>query len=148
MHLVFSNRLSVSRMNQFRRVSKINTEHSFINADNVTYITQNFINQSKSLCFDGIEVAVAEEIFLDLLPCMARMFSHEVKQLNLKPFLLTLAIVDDIGAILVIGVGAVSVWAGINGNLPEVIETGFTLVGAPFCFIFGERLYLGLKGKK
>lgn len=53
-----------------------------------------------------------------------------------------------IGAIVVIAVGAVSVWAGIENNLPDVIETGFTLVGAPFCFIFGERLYLGLKGKK
>lgn len=53
-----------------------------------------------------------------------------------------------IGAIIVIAVGAVSVWAGIESNLPDVIETGFTLVGAPFCFIFGERLYLGLKGKK
>lgn len=53
-----------------------------------------------------------------------------------------------IGAMVVIVVGAVSVWAGIESNLPDVIETGFTLVGAPFCFIFGERLYLGLKGKK
>ncbi len=53
-----------------------------------------------------------------------------------------------IAAMVVIAVGAVSVWAGIEGNLPDVIETGFTLVGAPFCFIFGERLYLGLKGKK
>lgn len=53
-----------------------------------------------------------------------------------------------VGAILVISVGAASVWAGIDGNLPDVIEVGFTLVSAPFCFIFGERLYLGLKGKK
>lgn len=53
-----------------------------------------------------------------------------------------------IGAILVIAVGAASVWAGIDSNLPDVIEVGFTLVSAPFCFIFGERLYLGLKGKK
>ena len=53
-----------------------------------------------------------------------------------------------IGAVIVILIGAVSVWAGIQGNLPDVIDTGFSLVGAPFCFIFGERLYLGLKGKK
>lgn len=53
-----------------------------------------------------------------------------------------------IGAMVVIVVGAVAVWAGIQENLPDVIETGFTLVGAPFGFIFGERLYLGLKGKK
>ena len=53
-----------------------------------------------------------------------------------------------IGAILVIGVGAASVYSGINASLPDVIDVGFTLVSAPFCFIFGERLYLGLKGKK
>ena len=53
-----------------------------------------------------------------------------------------------VAAILIIGVGSVSIWAGIEANLPDVLEIGFTLVSAPFGFIFGERLLLGLKGKK
>lgn len=53
-----------------------------------------------------------------------------------------------ISAMVVIAVGAVSIWISIESELPDLLETGFTLVSAPFGFIFGERLYLGLKGKK
>lgn len=53
-----------------------------------------------------------------------------------------------VSAIVVIGIGALSIWAGIEAQIPDVLEIGFTLVSAPFGFIFGERLLLGLKSKK
>lgn len=53
-----------------------------------------------------------------------------------------------VSAIVVIGIGALSIWAGIETKIPDVLEIGFTLVSAPFGFIFGERLLLGLKSKK
>lgn len=55
-----------------------------------------------------------------------------------------------IGAAASMLIGGACIYAGVA--VPEasqdVLEIGFTLVGAPFGFIFGERLYLGLKGKK
>lgn len=47
-------------------------------------------------------------------------------------------------AIILIGTGAL--FAGMYLKAPTVLDMGFTLVGLPFSFIFGERLYLGLKG--
>lgn len=40
------------------------------------------------------------------------------------------------------GVGG---YLGINGGDPELVGV---LIGAPYAFIFGERLYLGMKGTK
>lgn len=53
-----------------------------------------------------------------------------------------------VSAIVIILIGAVSILVGIESKLPDVLDIGFTLVSAPFGFIFGERLLLGLKGKK
>ena len=53
-----------------------------------------------------------------------------------------------IGAAAVILVGCFVLYAGIEANSDDVKEMGFVLVGMPFGFIFGERLYLGLKGAK
>jgi len=50
------------------------------------------------------------------------------------------------GAIIAIGSGAL--YYGVHANSAEIMEIGYTLVGLPFSFIFGERLVLGLKGKK
>lgn len=52
-----------------------------------------------------------------------------------------------IGAAAVIAVGCVTLYAGVQTNIEDVKEMGFALVGMPFGFIFGERLYLGLRGK-
>ena len=54
-----------------------------------------------------------------------------------------------IGAALAMVIGASCIYAGVTvPGTEDILEIGFTLVGAPFGFIFGERLYLGLKGKK
>lgn len=49
-------------------------------------------------------------------------------------------------AIIIIGSGAL--YYGMTVKSSDVMEIGYTLVGLPFSFIFGERLVLGLKGKK
>lgn len=46
----------------------------------------------------------------------------------------------------VIAVGSFVLYLGIASKMADVIEIGYTLVGLPFSFIFGERLVLGLKG--
>lgn len=51
-----------------------------------------------------------------------------------------------VAAVIVILIGATTLLVGIQSNLPLVVEMGYTLVGLPFSFIFGERLVLGLKG--
>lgn len=50
------------------------------------------------------------------------------------------------GAIILIGSG--TLYYGVHQASAEIMEIGYTLVGLPFSFIFGERLVLGLKGKK
>jgi hypothetical protein len=53
-----------------------------------------------------------------------------------------------IAAPLVILIGALVLYQGITlEDSAQMIELGGQLVGMPFGFIFGERLYLGLKGK-
>lgn len=51
-----------------------------------------------------------------------------------------------VAAIVVILVGAGVLYAGVQYQTESVIDMGFSLVGLPFAFIFGERLVLGLKG--
>lgn len=51
-----------------------------------------------------------------------------------------------IGAILVILIGCMTLAIGVQVADKLVIEMGYTLIGVPFSFIFGERLLLGLKG--
>lgn len=51
-----------------------------------------------------------------------------------------------IGALVVILIGCIVLWTGIGVKDQLVVEMGYTLVGLPFSFIFGERLLLGLKG--
>lgn len=51
-----------------------------------------------------------------------------------------------IGAgISILAGGAIAV-LGIDANNVAVLDAGLQLVAIPFSFIFGERLYLGLKG--
>lgn len=49
-------------------------------------------------------------------------------------------------AVLVILVGCGAIYAGGQAQSQELLTMGFELIGMPFGFIFGERLYLGLKG--
>jgi len=49
-------------------------------------------------------------------------------------------------AVLVILVGCGALYAGGQAQSQELLAMGFELIGMPFGFIFGERLYLGLKG--
>ncbi len=51
-----------------------------------------------------------------------------------------------VGAILIILIGSVTLAVGVQVSDKLVIEMGYTLIGVPFSFIFGERLLLGLKG--
>lgn len=51
-----------------------------------------------------------------------------------------------ISAAAIIAIGCGVLFTGVQASSSYVIEMGFTLVGMPFSFIFGERLYLGLKG--
>jgi hypothetical protein len=51
-----------------------------------------------------------------------------------------------IAAPLVILIGGALLYEGVTTEAESVIELGGQLVGMPFGFIFGERLYLGLKG--
>lgn len=51
-----------------------------------------------------------------------------------------------VAAALIIMIGAVVLYLGITNHVDNIVDIGFTLVGTPFSFIFGERLYLGLKG--
>ena len=51
-----------------------------------------------------------------------------------------------IGALVVILIGSLVLWTGVGAKDQLVVEMGYTLVGLPFSFIFGERLLLGLKG--
>jgi len=51
-----------------------------------------------------------------------------------------------VAAGLIILIGSIVLYLGITTQAESVVEIGFTLVGTPFSFIFGERLYLGLKG--
>lgn len=53
-----------------------------------------------------------------------------------------------IGAVIVILVGAMVLYTGTEVKNDMVQEMGFALVGMPFTFIFGERMYMGLKGSK
>ena len=48
-----------------------------------------------------------------------------------------------VATVLAIGVGAVMM---LKATTPELEALGFELVGIPFGFLFGERMYLGLKG--
>lgn len=45
-------------------------------------------------------------------------------------------------------IGSAVVIYGITKAAPEVIALGAEMVAAPFSFIFGERLYFGMKGMK
>lgn len=49
-------------------------------------------------------------------------------------------------AILVILVGCVVTYYGATLKNDALLASGLELIGMPFGFIFGERLYLGLKG--
>lgn len=51
-----------------------------------------------------------------------------------------------VGALVVILIGCGVLAAGVTYKETLVTEMGYTLVGLPFSFIFGERLLLGLKG--
>lgn len=51
-----------------------------------------------------------------------------------------------IAAPLVIILGGGTLYAGLESVNEMMIEAGASLVSMPFGFIFGERLYLGLKG--
>ena len=48
-----------------------------------------------------------------------------------------------VATVLAIGVGAVMM---LKATTPELEALGFELVGIPFGFLFGERMYLGFKG--
>lgn len=50
------------------------------------------------------------------------------------------------GALILIG--ATVVGYGVYSKLPEVIAMGLEMIAAPFSFIFGERMYFGMKGTK
>lgn len=50
------------------------------------------------------------------------------------------------GALILIGAGTVAY--GSYVNQPEVIAMGLEMMAAPFSFIFGERLYFGMRGMK
>jgi hypothetical protein len=49
-------------------------------------------------------------------------------------------------ATLVIIVGCAIAYMGVQTTNKELITSGLELIGTPFGFIFGERLWLGLKG--
>jgi hypothetical protein len=49
-------------------------------------------------------------------------------------------------ATLVIIVGLIVVGYGFNGKIDSLTAAGLDLIGMPFGFIFGERMYLGFKG--
>lgn len=49
-------------------------------------------------------------------------------------------------AIVVILIGCVVVYMGVDSKVDVLTATGLELIGMPFGFIFGERMYLGLKG--
>jgi hypothetical protein len=51
-----------------------------------------------------------------------------------------------IAALVVIIIGCLTLMSGVSYSLPNVVDMGYTLVGLPFSFIFGERLILGLRG--
>jgi hypothetical protein len=51
-----------------------------------------------------------------------------------------------IGAAIVILVGCGVLYAGFSKASSEAVQMGFSLVGMPFGFIFGERMLLGMKG--
>lgn len=51
-----------------------------------------------------------------------------------------------VAAIVVILTGAGVLYTGLRYQTADVVDMGFSLVGLPFAFIFGERLVLGLKG--
>lgn len=58
----------------------------------------------------------------------------------------TRAIYRYAAATLVILVGCVVTYMGVTTSNKELILAGLELVGMPFGFIFGERMWLGFKG--
>lgn len=53
-----------------------------------------------------------------------------------------------VGATLCICIGASMIFVGTEASLDNLVSSGLELISIPFSFIFGERLLLGLKGKK
>lgn len=51
-----------------------------------------------------------------------------------------------LSAIIVIAIGCAVTYWGVTMKSETLLAAGLELVGMPFGFIFGERLYLGLKG--
>ena len=51
-----------------------------------------------------------------------------------------------LAALVVILVGCVITYYGAEMQMADLTVSGLDLIGMPFGFIFGERLYLGLKG--
>lgn len=58
----------------------------------------------------------------------------------------TRAIFRYAAAGLVIVIGAAVAYYGFQKNMTPVASAGLDLIGMPFGFIFGERMYLGFKG--
>lgn len=53
-----------------------------------------------------------------------------------------------VGATICICVGSAMIFIGTDAHLDALVASGLELISIPFSFIFGERLLLGLKGKK
>ena len=62
-------------------------KRSVVNAHDITYISQHFVNQSKCFCFHCIQITIPQKVFFNLLPGVTGMFTHQMKQLRLQSLL-------------------------------------------------------------